>query len=260
MTDSRMDTSPGRGSRIDELTDQLTEARKELEELSYAVSHDLRAPLRTVFGFTQLLVKKYRDRLEGQALDYLERIGSGAARMERMIEDLLRLSRTGRMDVQREEVDATAIARSVVEELQAADPKRPCEIDVQEGMRLDADPRQLRMVFQSLLENAWKFTRHVASPRIEVRVQQMNAQTFCCVRDNGAGFTMNQADRLFRPFQRLHLESEFPGTGIGLAIVKKIVDRHGGRVMAEGAEGHGAMFCFSLGGERAKVTGIPEHE
>lgn len=247
MTKYKTDDAETPESHIKELTEQLAHARKELDELSYAISHDFRAPLRTVFGFTQLLVRKYRDSLEGQALDYLDRIGSGAARMERMIEDLLKLSRTGRAEVQREEIDATALVHSVMDELQAAEPERNVELNVQSGLGLNADPRLLRMLFQHLLENAWKFTRGVAAPRIEVMVQEMNGLTFCCVRDNGAGFTMNQADRLFRPFQRLHLESEFPGTGIGLAIVKKIVDRHGGTVMAEGAEGSGATFCFWLG-------------
>lgn len=246
MTHSRTTDDETPEGRIEHLTEQLSIVRKELDELTYAISHDLRAPLRSVFGFTQLLARKHSSRLDGQALDYLGRIGSGAARMEQMIEALLLLSRTGRMEVHREEVNAAAVVRSVMDELREAEPERAVELHVDDPLKLYADPRLVRLIFSNLLGNAWKFTGGVAEPRIQVVVQEMNGTVFCCVRDNGAGFAMNQADRLFRPFQRLHLDSEFPGIGMGLAIVKKIVDRHGGTVMAEGEEGRGAKFCFSL--------------
>jgi light-regulated signal transduction histidine kinase (bacteriophytochrome) len=172
--------------------------------------------------------------------------------MGELIDDLLELSRVGRAELHRAEVDLSALAREVASELQRREPERALELVIQPGLHADADARLLRIVFENLLGNAWKFTRKVSSPRIEVGRAEVNAGAFF-VRDNGAGFAMSYADKLFRPFQRLHTEAEFPGTGIGLATIQRIIDRHGGRAWAEGEVGRGAAFYFTLrpGSQRA---------
>ncbi|SNB46568.1 ATP-binding protein [Geobacter sp. DSM 9736] len=242
-------TLPETDARVAELAERLAEARGELDALTYAISHDLRAPLRTVYGFVQLLERKYRERLEGQAIEYLERIGSGIQRMEKLIADLLELSRTGTREMQRERVDLSALAHALLEDLRKSEPGRVVEVSVEPGLVVSGDPVLLRALLHHLLGNAWKFTGGKPSAHITFGTRTTGEQRQFCVIDNGAGFTPGQAHRLFNPFQRLHLESEFPGTGIGLAVVKKIVVRHGGTVTGEGEEGKGAAFCFTLAPE-----------
>lgn len=223
---------------------ELERKNKELEAFSYSVSHDLRAPLRSIDGFSQALLEDYADRLDARGEDYLRRVRAAAQTMGELIDDLLQLSRVGRADLRREAVDLSAIARTVLAELGRSDPERRVSVAVAEGLAAEGDFRLLRVVLDNLLGNAWKFTARVAEPRIEVGTIA-GGETFF-VRDNGAGFDMAYADKLFAPFQRLHGAHEFPGTGIGLATVHRIVDRHGGRVWAESAVGQGATFCFTL--------------
>lgn len=245
-TRTKSATTWHREQTCEEVQSRLVAAEHELQSLTYAISHDLRAPLRTLYGFSTLLIRKYGEKLDGQPLDYLQRIISGAARLEAMIDALLNLSRTGMTEMHHEMVDLSAIASTVIEELRAANPERKVEVEVQQGIRCHGDSGLLRTVLQNLLHNAWKFSGNCAPTRIRLFARTENGGRWYCIADNGAGFAAGQADRLFKPFQRLHLETEFPGVGMGLALVKKIIERHGGSVHGEGAEGAGATFCFTV--------------
>jgi len=227
--------------------EQLTAANKELEAFSYSVSHDLRAPLRSVDGFTRILAERYPDRLDEQGRDYLARARAAAQRMNRLIEDMLNLSRIGRREMRWEPVNLSAMAASVVEELRQRDPERQVAVEIQPDLQVHGDAGLLRIVLDNLLGNAWKFTGHREDARIAVGMMVQDHERVYFVRDNGAGFDMAYVNKLFTPFQRLHTEEEFPGTGIGLAIVQRVVTRHGGRVWAEGEEGKGATIYFTLG-------------
>ena len=229
------------------LVEQLERKNLELESFSYSVSHDLRAPLRGIDGLSKALDEDYGHALDEQARDYLRRVRAAAQRMAEIIDDLLQLARVSRLELQRRTVDLSRLAHAVVSELQRREPDRRLEIVVQEGLVADADERLVTIVLENLLGNAWKFTSKKVEARIEVAASELKGETTFWVRDNGAGFDMAYVDRLFRSFQRLHLEAEFPGTGIGLATVHRIVDRHGGRVWAEGAVGAGATIYFSVG-------------
>src|SRR6201999_3906798 len=203
------------------------------------VSHDLRAPLRSIDGFSQLLLEECGAALSEKGQDYLKRVRASAQRMGNLIDDLLQLSRVGRAAIHRDRIDLSAIANAVVEELRTKDPERAIAVRVQERLLADADAGLVRIVFDNLLGNAWKFTMKAEAARIDVEAKwDAGAATFC-VRDNGAGFSMEYAESLFRPFQRLHSESDFPGTGLGLATVHRIIDRHGGKIWAESAVGQG---------------------
>ncbi|WP_243374698.1 ATP-binding protein [Geotalea sp. SG265] len=236
--------------QLEERTAQLKEAQQELASFNYSVSHDLRSPLRNIFGFAHLLAKKYRDQLQGQGLEYLEMIMSGIERMGHMIDDLLNLSRIGRLEMKMEQVDLSAMAAEILKKLQESQPERQVQIHVAPDIRVVGDGQLLQAALTNLLDNAWKFTRDTQPAEIRFGIRQEEDETVYFVSDNGAGFAPDQIYRLFNPFQRLHLESEFPGTGMGLAIVRKAVQRHGGRVFAQGAEGEGATFSFTLGGSR----------
>ena len=233
--------------RVQERTAELVAANAEMEAFAYSVSHDLRAPLRALDGFSLALVEDHGAVLDEAATDYLARIRAASQRMARLIDDLLALSRIARRDVERQSVDVSALAREIVAGLREHDPGRLVAVDVAPGMRVAADPGFLRVALQNLLDNAWKFTAEAAEARIEVGVGPGEDGRVFHVRDNGAGFDPSYADKLFAPFQRLHREDEFPGTGIGLAIVQRIVRRHGGRVWAEGETGNGATLYFTLG-------------
>ncbi|MBI2843289.1 MAG: PAS domain S-box protein [Armatimonadetes bacterium] len=225
---------------------ELEAANKELEAFSYSVSHDLRAPLRSVDGFSQALLEDYADKLDEQGKDYLGRVRSAAKRMAQLIDDLLRLSRVTRAEMHREEVDLSAMARDAAESLKQSQPEREVEFDIAPDLTAYADPQLLRIVLDNLLGNAWKFTgKHKRAYIMFSSVQQEGKQVYF-VRDDGAGFDMAYIDKLFVPFQRLHSMEEFPGSGIGLAIVQRIIRRHGGSVWAEGAVEHGATFYFTL--------------
>ncbi len=233
---------------------ELEVANRELESFSYSVSHDLRAPLRTIDGFSQALLEDYRDKLPPDAQHFLERVRVAAQRMAKLIDDLLELSRISRVPVERKPIDVTALARNIAEELQQADPERKVEFDIAPDLKATGDPELLRVVLQNLMNNAWKFTSKKASARIEVGMQNEKGERVFYVRDNGAGFDMAYASKLFGAFQRLHAVTEFPGTGIGLATVQRIVHKHGGRVWAESVVDQGATFYFTLQAPEAPWT------
>jgi PAS domain S-box-containing protein len=218
----------------------------ELESFAYSVSHDLRAPVRSMLGFSQILLEDHAPKLEPEAKDHLGRIIRASARMSELIDGLLVLSRITREEVLRDEVDLGAIAGQVVDDLSKTDPGRKVDFIATKGIRAMGDPRLLRVLLNNLLSNAWKFTGKTPHARIEFEVSQGVSGPVYCVRDNGAGFDMAYADKLFGAFQRLHDQDEFPGTGIGLATAQRIVTRHGGRLWAEGAVGAGATFHFTL--------------
>ncbi|HYD94498.1 MAG TPA: MASE3 domain-containing protein [Noviherbaspirillum sp.] len=230
--------------RVAQRTVQLELANKELEAFSYSVSHDLRAPLRAIDGFSQILHKNYMEHLDDKGRDYLARVRRASQRMGELIDDMLLLAQLSRKEVSRQQVDISALARAVLDELKQASPERRVETRVADGMAVDADPKLIRIVLENLLGNAWKFTGKTADARIEVGRADRDGMCAIFVRDNGAGFSMAYAHKLFGPFQRLHAASEFEGSGIGLATVQRIIQRHGGRVWAEGREGEGATFYF----------------
>jgi PAS domain S-box-containing protein len=232
---------------------QLEAVNKELEAFSYSVSHDLRAPLRSIDGFSLALLEDYAGKLDQQADEYLKRIRAAAQRMAQLIDDLLTLARVTRSEMRPEEVDLTAIANSVLDECRKREPDRRVECVVAEGVIAQGDPRLLQLVLENLIGNAWKFTAKATQARIEVGTADHNGQTVYIVRDNGVGFDMKYAAKLFGAFQRLHAATDFPGTGVGLATVQRIIHRHGGWISAEGAEGKGATFKFTLGDRKGGV-------
>jgi two-component system, NtrC family, sensor kinase len=228
------------------LVGELERKNSELESFSHAVSHDLRAPLRAIDGFTRALLDEFGPTFDPRGREYLDRVLEGTRRMGELIEDLLALSRVGRAELHRARVDLSAMARAAFEEIRQQEPARAVTVAIQEGLAAEADARLMRIVFDNLLGNAWKFTAKVTAPRIEFVAEPRDGGLVYFVRDNGAGFDMAFAEQLFAPFQRLHREVEFPGTGIGLATVYRVLDRHGGRVWAESAVGRGATFFFTL--------------
>lgn len=232
--------------RVHERTSELEAVNKELESFSYSVSHDLRTPLRAIDGFSLALVEDYGDQLDGTAHDYLQRVRNGAQRMGILIDDLLQLSRVNRGELIRKEVDLGKIAEAVLAELQAGEPDRQVELILDSNMQVKGDPRLLRVILDNLLGNAWKFTAREAVSHITLKHKTGQPGVFY-ISDNGVGFDMRHADKLFGAFQRLHRTIEFPGTGVGLATVQRIIHRHGGRVWAEAREGEGASFYFTLG-------------
>jgi len=234
--------------RVRERTAALDASNRELEAFCYSVSHDLRSPLRAIDGFSQALLEDMEGRLDDNAARHLERIRAATQRMAALIDDLLSLSRITRTDLAVRRVDLTAMARGVCEELAAAQPGRTVTTAVEEGLEAMADPRLMRQVLENLLGNAWKFTSKQPAAHIEFGARAGREGRVYMVKDNGAGFDPAYADRLFGVFQRLHAMTDFPGTGVGLAIVDRIVKRHGGRVWAESAVGQGATFYFTLGG------------
>jgi two-component system NtrC family sensor kinase len=227
------------------LVEQLEAKNEELESFSYSVAHDLRAPLRSIDGFGLILLEDYADKLDAEGKQYLNYVRESAQHMARLIDDLLALSRVARRDFRRAPTDLSAIVRAVAARLAQSTADRRVELVVPDGLHADGDDGLLTIAFENLLGNAWKFTRLCASPRIEVGVCDDEHRIYF-VRDNGAGFDMAYASKMFGMFQRLHPATEFEGTGIGLATVQRIVRRHGGRIWAEGAVGHGATFFFTL--------------
>lgn len=219
---------------------------KELEVFAYSVSHDLRQPLRAMDGFSQVLLAEYGSYLDAKGKHYLERVRAGAGRMAQLIDGLLVLSRATSHELRRGPVRLDVLARRVVERLRDAEPDRRIEVEIADGLEAEGDAQLLESVLENLLGNAWKFTGTRENPRIEVGARTDAEGTTYFVRDNGAGFKMAYADKLFAPFQRLHSEREFPGTGIGLATTQRIVRRHGGTIWAEGETGVGATFFFTL--------------
>jgi signal transduction histidine kinase len=228
------------------LAGRLERKNRELEAFSYSVSHDLRAPLRGIYGLSQVLLEDYAGRLDETGEDLLRRIRTATQRMGELIDALLQLSRLGRAELRRDRVDLSSIAQSVAAELAKKDPDRQVAVRIQDGLVAEADYRLMRIALENLLGNAWKFTANASEAVIELGSEQRADMTVFFVRDNGAGFDMTHVDKLFRPFQRLHADADFPGTGIGLATVHRIIDRHGGRVWAEGMATQGATFYFTI--------------
>jgi PAS domain S-box-containing protein len=225
---------------------ELEAANKELESFSYSVSHDLRAPLRGIDGFSQALQEDYASALDATGKNYLARIRAGTQRMGMLIDDLLNLARVARAEMHRENIDLTRMAGDITRELQSSEPERNVAVKVGKGLTVDGDNRLVRVALQNLLGNAWKFTSKRQDAQIEFGMLNSNGGSTYFVRDNGAGFDPAYATRLFGAFQRLHSMDEFPGTGIGLATVQRIVHRHGGKVWAEGAVNQGATVYFTL--------------
>ena len=225
----------------------LRKALDEMETFSYSVSHDLRAPLRSMDGFSEELLEQYQDQLDARGKDYLNRIRQSAQRMAKLIDDLLNLSRLGRAKINKVPVDLSDLAYRTAADLQKADPQRKVEMVIAPGMTARADPALMRVVLENLIGNAWKYTSRHAAARIEVGVEHKEGTATWFVRDDGAGFDMKYQPKLFGAFQRLHGESDFPGNGIGLASVKRIIQRHGGEVAASGAVEQGSTFTFTLG-------------
>jgi PAS domain S-box-containing protein len=240
--------------RVSERTAQLVVANEELESFSSSVSHDLRAPLRIIDGFSQALAEDCRDQLDAQGQQYLERIRASTAHMDQLITDLLKLAHVVSAPLQRVPVDLSVLACTVLAELQASAPQRHVELAVEDGLQVEGDPNLLRIVLDNLLGNAWKYTGKQPAPRIDVgHTVDKNGGVVYYVRDNGAGFDMAHAAKLFQPFGRLHATSEFEGTGIGLAIVQRIIRRHGGRIWGEAEVGTGATFSFTVGASAARA-------
>jgi PAS domain S-box-containing protein len=236
--------------RVADRTAQLQAANKELEAFSYSVSHDLRAPLRHINGFSQALLEDYADRLDDDGKEYLKEVRGASQEMARLIDDLLQLARVTRGEMRREEVNLSELVRSVIEELEKLNGKRNVTIEIKKGLVTRGDKRLLRVMLTNLLANAWKFSSHREQAEVTFGWDRKNGESFYFVRDNGAGFDMTYANKLFGAFQRLHTAGEFEGTGIGLATVQRIISRHGGRVWAEGAVNKGATFYFTLPNSR----------
>ncbi len=240
----------GLEQRVDERTAQLQAANRELESFTYSVSHDLRAPLRAIDGYAQIIEDEYQAKLDDEGRRVLGIVRGEARRMGDLIDDLLRFSRLGRHPLQKRITDMTGLVREVFAELERGAAERRVELRLSALPGVEADPGLIRQVWANLLENAFKFTSGKDLAVIEVSGSVQGANAVYCVRDNGAGFDMRHADKLFGVFQRLHREDEFEGTGVGLALAHRILERHGGRIWAEGEEGRGAVFRFALPAER----------
>ena len=237
----------GLEKRVQERTSELTAANRELESFAYSISHDLRSPLRAIDGFSHLLAEDYEDKLDHQGRDYLGRVRKAVQRMGTLIDDILELSRVTRQEMRREPVDLGRLAAELNEEIARAWPGKQPAISLPGRCLAEGNPQLLRLMLQNLLENAWKYSGRNPAPEIEFGCETLDGRQVCYVRDNGVGFDMAHAGRLFTPFQRLHKPEDFQGNGIGLATVARIVRRHGGRIWAESAPGAGATFRFTLG-------------
>ena len=238
--------------QVEQRTVHLERANKNLEAFAYSIAHDLRTPLRGISGFAEALVEDYGDRLDETGRDYAGRVEAGCSRMSDLIDDLLGLSRVTRVTMSLQDVDLSAEVTASCDRLRARDPGREVRVTVQGGVRATADRTLIRSALDNLLENAWKFTAHRDGAAIEFATAPAGDAPICCyVRDNGAGFDPAYVGKLFQPFQRLHDADEFPGNGIGLASVRRIIERHGGRTWAEGAVDGGATIYFTLNAEEA---------
>jgi light-regulated signal transduction histidine kinase (bacteriophytochrome) len=232
---------------IRRLRGELDATVRELDALAYAVYHDLRAPLRALDGFSRVVLQRFGDTLDEAGNDYLRRIRAAAQRTNEMVEGLSQLALVGRTELKREPVDVTALAVDIVAELRQAEPERAVQVVVADGLAAGADPGLLGLALRNLLGNAWKFTAGRADARIEVASSgPEERQPAFLVRDNGAGFDMAYAGKLFEPFQRMHDANDYPGTGVGLAVVRRIITRHGGEVWAHAEPGRGAAITFTV--------------
>jgi signal transduction histidine kinase len=233
--------------RVRERTAQLETLNRELEAFSYSVSHDLRAPVRSIQGFSEVVLQRYGHKLDARGQEFLRRACDSCHQMNKLIEDLLDLSRVGRRDLLHQHVNLSMLAESILADLRRSDPKRKVRVRVAKDLEAEGDERFLRLVLENLLRNAWKFTNRRPEAHIEFGQTDGPTPAFF-VRDDGAGFDMAHADRLFGVFQRFHSDAEFPGSGVGLATVQRIISRHGGRVWAVGEVNCGATFYFTLPG------------
>lgn len=233
-------------TQVQAVNTELLAANKELEAFSYSVSHDLRAPLRSIDGFSLALLEDYADKLDDEGKDHLQRVRSATQRMGTLIDDLLNLARVTRTEMRLEGANLDVIAQSVAAELQKVEPDRQAEFRIEEGLAALVDSHLIKIALENLLGNAWKFTSKRQSACIEFGRTNSGERYTYYVRDNGAGFNKAYADRLFGAFQRLHDRTEFPGTGVGLATVQRIIHRHGGRIWAESVVDEGATFYFTL--------------
>ena len=237
--------------RIRERTRQLEEANKDLESFAYSVSHDLRAPLRAIDGFSQTVLEDYAPLLDDAGRFAIERIRANAIRMGRLIDDMLHLARISHGELSPGPTDLGALAGQIVAELREQQPDRNLDVRIAESLVADVDPDFTRIALANLLSNAFKFTGNQTAPRIDFASETQGDEVVYYVRDNGAGFDMAYADQIFRPFERLHSQDDFPGTGIGLATAQRVIRRHGGRIWADAAVGRGATFFFTLNGTRS---------
>jgi len=234
--------------RVFERTAELENVNKELETFSYSVSHDLRTPLRSIEGFSQVLLEDYQDTLDDTAKSYLDRVRKATQHMGNLIDDMLKLSRVTRSEFYRASVDLSTMVREILEKLQKDNSDRTVDVIIQEGVFVNGDPNLLNIALENLVGNAWKFTSREEKSQVEFGTTVKEGKTVYFIRDNGVGFDMTYVDKLFGAFQRLHTTLEFPGTGIGLATVQRIINRHGGQVWVEAKVGKGATFYFTLPG------------
>ena len=232
--------------RVLERTAELAAANQQLDSFAYTVSHDLRAPLRAMQGFSEAMVEDYGQTLQGEAKVYLEQIAIAGRKMADLVDGILALSRATRGELRRDAIDVSAQATAMLQDLARDDPQRRVAWQVAPGLKASGDARMIEVVLRNLLENAWKYTAKTAAPEIRVYAEEVRGERRFCIADNGAGFDMAHADQLFQAFRRLHRQEEFPGIGIGLATVQRIVHRHGGEVRGEAEPGAGATFCFTL--------------
>lgn len=238
---------------LEQKNDEVSRANRELEAFSYSVAHDLRAPLRAIDGFSSILLRDHTAELDEAGLEHLRLVRSSAQRMAQLIDDLLNLSRFSRAEVHRLTFDLGSLARDVMQRIRQEDPERPFEFVVEDGIPpVDADPGLLDAVLQNLLGNAWKYTRRCEKAHVEFGWDPAEGAYF--VRDNGAGFDMAYANKLFQVFHRLHSAAEFEGTGVGLAIVQRIVERHGGRIWVDARKDQGATFFFTIPGATTSIS------
>lgn len=233
-------------ARLRQKATELDASNRELEAFAYSVSHDLRAPLRAISGFSQALLDEHSDKLDEQARFYLERVRAAGDRMAVMLDELLALSRLNRAELQRQELDLSALAHEIADNLRRSEPGRDVAFVIQDDIRVRADPALLRAVLENLIGNAWKFTAQHPQARIEVAANEHDREIVYLVRDDGAGFDTQSATKLFAPFQRMHTDEEFPGTGLGLAATQRIIRRHGGQIWADAEVDKGATFYFTL--------------
>ena len=246
LVEERTSNLKARTAELEQANTEVAAINKELEAFAYSVSHDLRAPLRSIDGFSHALMEDYPDKLGKQGKDYLQRVRKAAQHMAVLIDDLLALSRVTRSEMKQDTVDLSALAQSIAEELQETQPERQVDFVIAPGLTTSGDSQLLHQLMENLLGNAWKFTGQHPKAKIEFGTSQVDGKETFFVRDNGAGFDMTYADKLFGVFQRLHSQEEFPGTGVGLATVQRIAHRHGGQVWAEGKVEEGATFYFTL--------------
>ena len=246
--------------RIDDRTHALADANAELEAFAYSVSHDLRAPLRAIDGFSQVLLEDYADTLDEQGKRYVDRVRTAAQHMGKLIDDVLHLSRLSRAELQTCAVDLSTLARETLQVLSDRDPDRHVELLIADGLIAHGDPTLLRSLLENLLGNAWKFTTPHQTARIEFGATRPDGEPVYFVRDDGVGFDMAYADKLFTPFERLHGADAFPGTGVGLASAARIVRRHGGRIRAEAKPEKGATFHFTLAPDKRSEAHQPSEQ